>query len=134
MKNSNEQSNDPFTKLANILENLKIFVNNGKYSQAGFKQEVEKQFESIDSSDETALYFKKNLKNFCSTKSEALKTISGLQSMVKPISTQVSYGQMLQVLLMSIWQKLKKAFFIQSKKENSNQAFTRLEFFSKISI
>ena len=76
VKNSNEQSNDPFTKLANILENLKIFVNNGKYSQAGFKQEVEKQFESIDSSNETALYFKKNLKNFCSTKSEALKTIS----------------------------------------------------------
>lgn len=37
VKNSNEQSNDPFTKLANILENLKIFVNNGKYSQAGFK-------------------------------------------------------------------------------------------------
>ena len=57
VKNSNEQSNDPFTKLANILENLKIFVNNGKYSQDRFKQEVE--------------------------------TISGLQSMVKPISTQV---------------------------------------------
>lgn len=40
--NSNEQSNDPFTKLSNILENLKSFVNNGTFSPAGFKQEVEK--------------------------------------------------------------------------------------------
>lgn len=44
IKNSNEQSNDPFTKLSNILENLKLFVNTGIYSQAEFKQEVEKQF------------------------------------------------------------------------------------------
>lgn len=51
--NSNEQSNDPFTKLSNILENLKSFVNNGTFSPAGFKQEVEKQFKSVDSSDET---------------------------------------------------------------------------------
>lgn len=29
IKNSNEQSNDPFTKLSNILENLKLFVNTG---------------------------------------------------------------------------------------------------------
>lgn len=35
--NSNEQSNDPFTKLSNILENLKSFVNNGTFSPAGFK-------------------------------------------------------------------------------------------------
>ena len=42
MQNQNEQSNDPFTELSNILENLKLFVNNGTYSQAGFKQEVEK--------------------------------------------------------------------------------------------
>lgn len=42
IKNSNEQSNDPFTKLSNILENLKLFVNTGIYSQAEFKQEVEK--------------------------------------------------------------------------------------------
>ena len=89
MQNPNEQSNDPFTKLSNILENLKMFVNNGTYSQAGFKQEVEKQFKSVDSSDETARHFKKTLKNFCSTKNEALKTISELHSMVKPISTQV---------------------------------------------
>lgn len=87
--NSNEQSNDPFTKLSNILENLKLFVNTGIYSQAEFKQEVEKQFKSVDSSDETARHFKKTLKNFCSTKNEALKTISELHSMVKPISTQV---------------------------------------------
>lgn len=59
--NSNEQSNDPFTKLSNILENLKSFVNNGTFSPAGFKQEVEKQFKSVDSSDETARHFKKTL-------------------------------------------------------------------------
>ena len=78
IQTSNEQSNDPFTKLSNILENLKLFVNNGTYSQAGFKQEVE-----------TARHFKKTLKNFCSTKNEAIKAISELHSMVKPISTQV---------------------------------------------
>lgn len=50
MQNPNRQSNDPFTKLSNILDNLKIFVNDGNYSQTGFKQEVENQFKSIDSS------------------------------------------------------------------------------------
>ena len=89
LQNPTEQSNDPFTKLSNILENLKLFVNNGTYSQAGFKQEVEKQFKSVDSSDEIARHFKKTLKGFCSSKNEALKTISELYSMVKPISTQV---------------------------------------------
>ena len=63
MQNPNEQSNDPFTKLSNILENLKLFVNNGTYSQAGFKQEVEKQFKSVDSSDETARHFSFKVKN-----------------------------------------------------------------------
>lgn len=89
VQNSNKQSNDPFTKLSNILENLKLFVNNGTYSQAGFKKEVERQFRSVDSSDETARHFKNTLKDFCSTKNEALKTISELHSMVKPISTQI---------------------------------------------
>ena len=89
MQNSNKQNNDPFTKLYNILDNLKIFVNTGTYSQAGFKQEVENQFKSVNSSDETVRHFKKTLKDFCSTKSEALKTISELYNMVKPISKQV---------------------------------------------
>lgn len=89
MQNPNKQSNDMFTKLSNILENLKTFVIAGTYSQARFKQEVERQFKSVDSSDETARHFKKTLKDFCSTKNEALKTISELHSMVKPISTQV---------------------------------------------
>ena len=88
MQNPNEQSNDPFTKLSNILDNLKVFVNNVNYSQAEFKQEVENQFKSVDSSDETVRHFKKTLKGFCSNKNEALKTISELYSMVKPISTQ----------------------------------------------
>lgn len=52
MQNPNKQSNDLFTKLSNILENLKTFVNTSTYSQTGFKQEVEKQFKSVDSSDE----------------------------------------------------------------------------------
>ena len=72
MQNPNKQSNDLFTKLSNILDNLKIFVNNGKYFQTKFKQEVENQFKSIDSSCETVRHFKKTLKDFCSTKSEAL--------------------------------------------------------------
>ena len=89
MQNPNRQSNDPFTKLSNILDNLKIFVNDGNYSQTGFKQEVENQFKSIDSSNETIRHFEKTLKDFCSSKNETLKTISELYSMVKPISKQV---------------------------------------------
>lgn len=89
MQNSNRQSNDSFTKLFNILDNLKLFVNSGNYSQTKFKQEVENQFKSVDYSDKTVRHFKRTLKDFGSTKSEALKTISELYSMVKPISNQV---------------------------------------------
>lgn len=89
MQNPNKQSNNPFTKLSNILENLKTFVNNGAYSSVGFRQEVERQFKTVNSSDETARHIKKTLMSFCSNKNESLKTISELQSMVKPISTQV---------------------------------------------
>lgn len=89
MQNPNKQSNDLFTKLSNILENLKTFVNTSTFSQIGFKQEVEKQFKSVDSSDETVSHFKKTLLDFCSNKSGSLKTISELHSMVKPLSVQV---------------------------------------------
>lgn len=89
MQNPNRQSNDSFTKLSNILDNLKLFVNSGNYSQTKFKQEVENQFKSVDYSNETVRHFKRTLKDFGSTKSEALKTISELYSMVKPISNQV---------------------------------------------
>lgn len=89
MQNPNKQSNDLFTKLSNILENLKTFVNTSTFSQIGFKQEVERQFKSVDSSDETVRHFKKTLLDFCSNKSESLKTISELHGMVKHISTQV---------------------------------------------
>ena len=51
MQNPNKQGDDLFTKLSNILDNLKVFVNNGNYSQAEFKQEVENQFKSVDSSE-----------------------------------------------------------------------------------
>ena len=111
MQNPNEQSNDPFTKLSNILENLKLFVNNGTYSQAGFNQEVEKQFKSVDSSDETARHFKKTLKDFCSTKNEALKTISELYSMVKPISTQIGSWSAVASIANECMAEIEKSIF-----------------------
>jgi len=111
IQNSNEQSNDPFTKLSNILENLKLFVNTGIYSQAEFKQEVEKQFKSVDSSDETARHFKKTLKNFCSTKNESIKTISELHSMVKPISTQVGSWSAVASIANECMAEIEKSIF-----------------------
>lgn len=56
IKNQTKQSNDLFTKLSNILDNLKIFASSNNYSQIRFKQEIEMQFKCIDSSDETALH------------------------------------------------------------------------------
>ena len=111
VQNPNEQSNDPFTKLSNILENLKMFVNNGPYSPAGFKQEVERQFKSVDSSDETTMHFKKTLKDFCSTNNEALKTISELHSMVKPISTQVGSWSAVASISNECMAEIKKSIF-----------------------
>ena len=111
VQNPNKQSNDPFTKLSNILENLKLFVNNGTYSQAGFNQEVEKQFKSVDSSDETARHFKKTLKDFCSTKNEALKTISELYSMVKPISTQIGSWSAVASIANECMAEIEKSIF-----------------------
>ena len=111
MQNPKEQINDPFTKLSNILENLKLFVNNGTYSQAGFNQEVEKQFKSVDSSDETARHFKKTLKDFCSTKNEALKTISELYSMVKPISTQIGSWSAVASIANECMAEIEKSIF-----------------------
>ncbi len=90
INNPNKQSNDPFTKLSNILDNLKIFVEGKNFSQNAFKQEVDKQFSYIDSSDEIAQHFQKQLNTFCSSKSEALQTISDLYNMVKPLSQQVA--------------------------------------------
>ena len=111
MQNPNEQSNDPFTKLSNILENLKLFVNNGTYSQTGFKKEVEKQFKTVNSSDETARHFKKTLKDFCSTKNEALKTISELYSMVKPISNQVGSWSAVASIVNECMAEIEKSIF-----------------------
>lgn len=111
VQNSNKQSNDPFTKLSNILENLKLFVNNSTYSQAGFKKEVERQFRSVDSSDETARHFKNTLKDFCSTKNEALKTISELHSMVKPISTQIGSWSAVASIANECMAEIEKSIF-----------------------
>ena len=111
VQNPNKQSNDPFTKLSNILENLNSFVNNGTFSPARFKQEVEKQFKSVDSSDETARHLKKTLEDFCSTKNEALKTISELHSMVKPISTQVGSWSAVASIANEYMAEIEKSIF-----------------------
>ena len=111
MQNPNKQGDDLFTKLSNILENLKLFVNNGTYSQAGFKKEVERQFRSVDSSDETARHFKNTLKDFCSTKNEALKTISELHSMVKPISTQIGSWSAVASIANECMAEIEKSIF-----------------------
>ncbi len=112
MQNPNKKSHDPFTKLSSILDNLKIFVNNdNNYSQPKFKQEVENQFKSVDSSDETVRHFKKTLKDFCSTKSEALKTISELYSMVKPISNQVGSWSTVASIANECMAEIEKSIF-----------------------
>lgn len=90
MQNPNIQSDDPFTKLSDILENLKTFVLNNAFSQVKFKQETEKQFRSILPLDDTSDYIKKTLMSFCSSKNETLKTLSELHNMIKPISIHVS--------------------------------------------
>ena len=89
MQNPNQHSNDPFTKLSNKLDNLKKFVNCRTFSKAEFKKEVNKLFTDIDSSDEETRHIKNTLISFSSTKEEAIKTISELQSMIKPISVQI---------------------------------------------
>ena len=89
MQNPNQHSNDPFTKLSNKLDNLKKFVNSRTFSKEEFEQEVNKLFSDIDSSDEETRHIKNMLMSFSSTKKEAIKTISELQSMIKPISAQI---------------------------------------------
>lgn len=89
MQNPNQHSNDPFTKLSNKLDNLKKFVNSRTFSKEEFEQEVNKLFSDIDSSDEETRHIKNMLMSFSSTKKEAIKTISELQSMIKPISVQI---------------------------------------------
>ena len=116
VQNPNKQSNDPFTKLSNILENLNSFVNNGTFSPAGFKKEVEKQFKSVDSSDETARHFKKTLEDFCSTKNEALKTklvffYKFNDTMIKPISTQVGSWSAVASIANEYMAEIEKSIF-----------------------
>ena len=112
MQNPNKKSNDIFTKLSNILEDLKIFVNNGStYSKKEFMQEVEKQFKTVDDSDEIVRNFKKTLKDFCSTKMETLKTISELHSMVKPLSVQVSAWSSLASIAIECMTEIEKGIF-----------------------
>ena len=89
MSTPNFKSKDPFTGLSKILNNLKEYVSNNSFSSVEFRQEIEKQFKTDSSSDATAAHFKSTLLK-CSNKIEALKTITDVYSMVKPISLQVS--------------------------------------------
>lgn len=42
ISNTNKHSNDPFTKLSSILEDLKMFVESKPFSHNEFKYEVDK--------------------------------------------------------------------------------------------
>lgn len=84
----NFQSKDPFTKLSKVLDNLTKYVNAESFTSGGFIQEVERQFKTIDSSDEDATHFKNTLLK-CSNKADALRIITELYNMVNPISLQV---------------------------------------------
>ena len=48
----NFQSKDPFTKLSKILDNLMKYVNAVSFTSVGFRQEIEKQFKTVDSSED----------------------------------------------------------------------------------
>ena len=45
----NFQSKDPFRKLSKILGNLTKYVNAVSFTSVGFRQEIEKQFKTVDS-------------------------------------------------------------------------------------
>lgn len=89
VQNPNKQSNDPFTKLSNILENLNRLWITVHSLRLDSSTKSKNSLNLLILLAETARHFKKTLEDFCSTKNEALKTISELHSMVKPISTQV---------------------------------------------
>lgn len=71
-----------------ILYNLTKYVNTVPFTAVEFRQEIEKQFETVDSSYEIATHCKNTLLQ-CSNKTDALRTITDLYNMVKPISLQV---------------------------------------------
>ena len=48
MNAPNFQSKDPFTKLSKILDNLTKYVNTVPFTAVEFRQEIEKQFETVD--------------------------------------------------------------------------------------
>ncbi|MFQ9264382.1 MAG: hypothetical protein ACLR44_04720 [Clostridia bacterium] len=92
MQHPNEDKQDNiFSRLSNILDNLRNFVNTvTPYSSADFKEEVEKQFKAVDHSNETVKHFFRMLMDFSYDKKEALNTISELYGMAKPLSMQFS--------------------------------------------
>ena len=88
MSTPNPESDDFFTILSKILDNLKKYINEKQFSLSGFRSEIEKQFKITDTSDQTAKQIKKTLLQ-CNTKAEAIITITDLYNMVKPISLQI---------------------------------------------
>ena len=92
MQHPNEDKQDNiFSRLSNILDNLRNFVNTvTPYSSVGFKEEVEKQFKAVDHSNEIVKHFFRRLMDFSYDKKEALNTISELYGMAKPLSMQFS--------------------------------------------
>ena len=92
MQHPNEDKQDNiFSRLSNILDNLRNFVNTvTPYSSADFKEEVEKQFKAVDHSNEIVKHFFRMLMDFSYDKKEALNTISELYGMAKPLSMQFS--------------------------------------------
>lgn len=88
MSTPNPESDDFFTILSKILDNLKKYINEKQFSLSGFRSEIEKQFKITDTSDQTANHIKKTLLQ-CNTKAEAIITITDLYNMVKPISLQI---------------------------------------------
>lgn len=106
----NSQSKDSFTKLSKILDNLKEYINTISFTSVGFRQEIEKQFNTTDSSDETAIHFKNTLLK-CSNKADALRAITDLYNMVKPISLQVGSWSSVASIANECMAEIEKSIF-----------------------
>lgn len=110
MDTPNLESNDPFTQLFKILGNLKKYVSNGHFSLSGFKSEIENQFNFVDTSNQVANHFKKTLLK-CTTKTDALKTLTDLYDMVKPISLQVGSWSSIANIAEEYMAEIEKSIF-----------------------
>lgn len=110
MSTPNPESNDPFTQLSKILDNLKKYVQGSHFSLSGYKSEIEKQFKITSTSDQTANQFKKTLLK-CTNKTDALRTITDLYDMVKPISLQVGSWSSVASIAKECMAEIEKSIF-----------------------